>query len=96
MPLSSDEVVDKQLTQFFEGTHSIRRYLAEPYLCWSFKGSREGPTHSLVWNPLEMHRRLKSSNMIKRVAHSIIQVQGKHLELQRQEVTVDGSHERGV
>ena len=42
IPLSSDEIVDKQLTQFFEGTHGIRRYLAKPYSCWSFKGRWEG------------------------------------------------------
>ena len=61
MPLSSEEVVDKQLTQFFKGTHGIRRYLAKPYSCWSFEGSKEGPTHNLVRNPLKMHRSLESS-----------------------------------
>ena len=48
MPLSSNEVVDKQLTQFFEKTHSVLRYLAEPHSCWPFKGGREGPTHNLI------------------------------------------------
>ena len=72
MPLSFVEVFDKQLTQFFKGTHGIWRYLAESYSCWSFEGSREGPAHNLVQNPLKIHRSLESSNMIERVMHSII------------------------
>jgi len=72
MPLSSDKIVDKQLTQFFERTHSIQRYLAKPHSCWPFERDREGPTHNLVWNPLKVHRSLKSSDMIKRITHSII------------------------
>ena len=83
MPLSSNEIVDKQFTQFFEGTHRIRRYLAEPYLCWSFEGSREGLAHNLIRNSLKMHCGLESSNMIERVMRSIIRVQGMHLELRR-------------
>ena len=34
--------------------------------------------------------------MIERVMRSIIRVQGRHLELQRQRVTIDGSREKGV
>ena len=59
MSLSSDKIVDKQLTQFFERTHSVGRYLAEPHSCWSFKGCREGPTHNFIKNPLKMHYSLK-------------------------------------
>ena len=51
MPLSSDKIIDKHLTQFFERTQRIRRYLVEPYLCWPFEGSREGLTHNLIWTP---------------------------------------------
>ena len=43
-----------------------------------------------------MHYSLKSCNMITQVTRSIIRVQGRHLELLRQEVAVDRSHERGV
>ena len=57
MPLSFDKVIDKQLTYFFE-SHSIQRYLAKP--------------HNLVWDLLKVHRSLESSDMIKRVTHSII------------------------
>ena len=96
MPLSSDEVVDKQLTQFFKGTHGIRRYLAEPYLCWSFEGSKEGLAHNLIRNPLKMHYSLESSNMIERVTRSIIRIQRRHLKLRRHEVIFDGSCGRGV
>ena len=96
MPLSFDKIADKQHTQFFERTHGIRRYLAESYSYWPFEGSREGPAHNLEWNLLKVHCSLKSSNMIKRVMRSIIRVQGRHLELRRQGVTVDGSREKGV
>ena len=96
MPLSSDEVVDKQLTQFFKEIHGIRRYLVEPYSCWSFEGSKEGFAHNLIRNPLKMHYSLESSNMIKRVTCSIIRVQGRHLELRRQRMTIDRSREMGV
>ena len=54
MLLPSDKIVDKQLTQFFKRTYSIRRYLAEPYLCWPFEGGREGPTHNLVRDSLKV------------------------------------------
>ena len=96
MPLSPNKIVDKQLTQFFERTHSVRRYLAESHSCWPFKSGRKGPTRNLVRNLLKVHRSLKSSDMIKRFTRSIIWVQGRHLELRRQGMTVDGSHERGV
>ena len=72
MLLPSDKIVDKQLTQFFERTHSIWWHLAELYSCQPFKGNREGSTHDLVRDPLKVHRSLESSNMIKRVASSII------------------------
>ena len=72
MLLSSNKIVDKQLTQFFERTHSVWRYLAEPHSCWSFKGGREGPTHNFVWNPLKVHCGLEDCDMITRVVHFII------------------------
>ena len=96
MPLSSDEIINKKLTQLFERTHCIRKYLAEPHSHWPFEGSREGSTHNLVWNPLKVHCSLESSNMIERVTRSVIRIQGRHLELWRQRVAVDGSHDRGV
>ena len=74
MPLSSDEIIDKQLTQFFERTHCIRRYLAEPHLHWPFKVGREGSTRNLIWNPLKVHCSLESSNMIERVTCPIIRI----------------------
>ena len=52
--------------------------------------------HDFVWNPLKMHCSLESCNMITWVTHSIIRVQGRHLELRRQGVAIDGSCERGV
>ena len=88
MPLPSYKIVDKQLTQFFERTHSVRRYLAEPHSCWSFKGGREGPTHNFVLNPLKVHHSLEDCNMVTQVAHSIIRVQGRHLKLGRQGMTM--------
>ena len=96
MILSSDKIVDKQLTQFFERTHSVWRYLTEPHSCWPLKGGREGLTHNLVWNPLKVHCSLENCNMITRVTRFIIRVQGRHLELRRQGMTVDGSHEKGI
>ena len=96
VPLSSNKIVNKQLTQFFERTHSIWRYLAKPHSCWPFEGGRECLTHDLVWNPLKVHCSLKSSDMIKRIVHSIIWVQERHLELRRQGMTIDGSREKRV
>ena len=96
MPLSSNEIIDKQLTQIFERTHCVRRDLIEPHSRWSFKGGKEGFTHNLIWNPLKVHCSLESSNMIERVTRSIIQIQERHLELRRQRVTIEGSCERGV
>ena len=49
-------------------------YLAEPHSRWAFKGGRENSTHNLVWNPLKVYCSLESSNMIKRVMHSIIRI----------------------
>ena len=66
-----------------ERTHRVGRYFIEPHSCRSFKGCREGLTHDFVWNPLKMHCSLESCNMITWVTRSIIQVQGRHLELQR-------------
>ena len=96
MPLSSDEIINKQLTQLFKRTHCVWRDLAEPHLHWSFEGGKEGFTHNLVWNPLKVHCSPESNNMIERVTRSVIQIQGRHLELQRQGVTIDGSREKGV
>ena len=95
MPLPFDEIIDKQLTQFFERTHYIWKYLTEPHSCWPFKSGREGSIHNLVWNPLNVHCSLESSNMIERVTRPIIRIQGRHLELWRQGVIADGSCERG-
>ena len=55
VPLSSDKVVDKQLTQLFERINSVWRYLAKPHLCWPLKGGWEGPAHYLIWNFLKVH-----------------------------------------
>ena len=96
MPFSSNEVINEQLTQLFEITDFVRRDLSEPHSHWSFEGGRKGPTHNLVWNPLKVHRSLKSCNVIKGVTHSIIRIQRRHLELQWQGVTIDGSRERGI
>ena len=96
MPLSSDKVVNKKLTQFFKRTHSVWRYLVEPYLCWPLKGGRESPTYNLVWNPLKVHRSLEGCDVITRVVCSIIRVQERHLGFRRQGVTVDESHERRI
>ena len=52
--------------------------------------------HNLVWNPLKVHCSPESNNMIERVTRSVIRIQGRHLELQRQGVTIDGSREKGV
>ena len=55
MPLSSDKVVDEQLTQLSKRTNSVQRYLAEPYSCWCLKGGWESRTHYLIWNSLKVH-----------------------------------------
>ena len=48
MPLSSNEIIEKQLTQLFERTHCVKRDLIELHSHWSFEGGREGSTHNLV------------------------------------------------
>ena len=48
MSLSSNEIIDKQLTQLFERTHCVRRDLTEPNSRWSFEGGKEGSTHNPV------------------------------------------------
>ena len=96
MPLSFNKIVDKQLTKFFERTHSVRRYFTEPHLCWSFKGDKEGPTHNFVWNPLKVHCSLEGCDMNTRVSCSIIWVQGRHLKLGRQGMTIDKSHKARI
>ena len=63
MPLTSNEVIDEQLTQLFKGTNGIWRYLTKAHLCQSLKGGREGPTHYLIQNPLKVHRGLEGSNV---------------------------------
>ena len=75
MSLSPNEVINKQLARLFERTYRIRGYFAEPDLCRTFKGGREGSTHNFIRDPLKVHCSLKSSNVIKRVMHSIIQIQ---------------------
>ena len=72
MPLTSNGIIDKQLTQILEGTNGIQRYLTKPHLCWSLKGGWEGPTHYLVQNSLKMHRGLEGNNVITWVMRSII------------------------
>ena len=81
MPLSSNEVINEQLTQLFKRTDCVRRDLSEPHSHWSFEGGRKGPTHNLVWNSLKVHCILKSCNVIKGVMRSIIRIQRRHLEL---------------
>ena len=49
VPLSSDKVVDEQLTQLFKRTNGVWRYFAKPHSCWPLKGSGEGSTHYLTW-----------------------------------------------
>ena len=83
MPLTSNEIVNKQLTQLFKRTHRIKGYFAKPYLCRPFEGSKEGSTHNLIWDLLKVHHSLESSNMIKWVTRSIIRIQGRHLEFWR-------------
>ena len=94
MSLSPNEVINKQLAQLFERTYRIRGYFTKPHSYRTFEGGREGSTHNFIWDPLKVHRSLKSSNVIKRVMHSIIRIQGRHLEFWRQGVTIDGSRER--
>ena len=48
MPLTSNEVDDKQLTQLLKGTNCIWSYLAKPHSSWPYKGGREGLTHYLI------------------------------------------------
>ena len=48
MPLTSNEVINEQLTQLFERTNSFWRYLTKPHSCWPFKGGWEGLTHYLI------------------------------------------------
>ena len=75
MPLSSDKVVDEQLTQLLERTNSVRRYLTKPHSCWPFKGGWEGLTHYLIWNSLKVHCGLEGCNVVTWVACSIIRIQ---------------------
>ena len=96
MPLTSNEVIDEQLTQLLERTNSVWRYLTKPYSCWSLKGGWEGPTHYLVRNPLKVHYGLEGSNVITWVTCFIIRVQRRHLELGRQGMTIDGHYKRGI
>ena len=72
MPLTSNEVVDEQLTQLLKGTNCIWSYLAKPHSNWPHKGGKEGLTHYLIWNPLKVHCDLEGSNVITWVTHSII------------------------
>ena len=64
MALTSDEIVDEQLTQLLEGTNSVWSYLTKPHSCQPFKGGWEGPTHYLNWNPLKVHCGLEGCNVI--------------------------------
>ena len=72
MPLTSNEVINRQLTKLLKGTNDVWRYLTKPHSCWSLKGGWEGPTHYLVWNPLKVHRGLEGSNVITWLTRSII------------------------
>lgn len=94
MPLSSDKVVDEQLTQLFKRTNGVWRYFAKPHSCWPLKGSGEGSTHYLIWYSLKVHCGHEGCNVVTWVARSIIRIQGRHLELGRQGMTIDGSYER--
>ena len=96
MSLSPNKVINKQLAQLFERTYQIWGYFTEPDSCRTFEGGRESSTHNFIQDPLKVHCSLKSSNVIKQVTHSIIRIQGRHLEFQRQGVTIDGSREGGV
>ena len=72
MSLSSNEVVDEQLTQLLEKTNSIRRYFTEPYPCWPLMGGWEEPTHYLIRNSLKVHYGLDGCNVVTWIVHSII------------------------
>ena len=72
MSLSSDKVVDEQLTQLFEKTNNVWRYLAKPQFCQPLKGGWEGPAHYLIWNSLKVHCGLEGYYVITWIACSII------------------------
>ena len=65
VPLSSNEVINEQLTKLFKRTHCTRRYLTKPHSRWPFESGREDSTLNLIWNSLKMHCGLESSNVIK-------------------------------
>ena len=54
MPLTSNEVIDEQLTQLLKRTNGVWRYLTKPHSYWSLKGGWENPTHYLVWKTLKV------------------------------------------
>ena len=96
MPLSSNKVIDKQLTKLLKSANNIRRYFVELHSCWPFKGGWEDPAHYLIRNSLKVHCGFESCNVVTWVARSIIRDQGRHLELKRQRMTFDESYERGI
>ena len=80
MSLSPNEIINKQLAQLFKRTYKIQGYFAEPDLCRTFKGGREGSTHDFIRDPLKVHRSLESSNVVKWVTRSIVRIQGRQFE----------------
>ena len=72
MPLTSNEVIDEQVTQLLEGTNGIWRYLTKPHLCQSLEGGWEGLTYYLDQDPLKVHCGLEGSNVITWITRSII------------------------
>ena len=96
MPLSSNKVVDEQLTQLLKRANSVWRYFTKPHPYWPLKGGWEGLTNYHIWNSLKVHCGLEGCNVVTWVAHSIIRIQQRLLELGRQGITIDGSYERGI
>ena len=96
MPLTSNEVINEQITQLLKRTNGVWRYLTKPHSCKPLKGGWKGPTHYLIWNPLKVHCGLEGYNVITWVMRSIIRIQRRHLKLERQGMTIDGSYERGI
>ena len=96
MHLTSNEVIDEQLTQLLERINGVWRYLTKPQSYWSLKGGWKNPIHYLIRNPLKVHYGREGSNVITWVMRSIIQVQRRHLELGRQGMTIHGRYEKGI
>ena len=71
-------------------------YLTKLYSYSPFEGGWKGFAHYLIWNPLKVHCNFEGCNVVKRVTYSIVRIQGGHLELWREWVTVDECSERGI